>query len=184
VVNAAGGWSGEVAALADLTVPVTHSRRMLFSTAAGQRTDLPMTIDTSSGFFIRSEGDRLIMGFGGDHEPDGYNNALDWTWLENVMEAGHERFPWILELPMDQRSSWAGTYDLSPDHLPLVGQMRGAPGWVNACGFSGHGVMQARAIGRAVAEEIVDGAAHSVNVDPLRIERLNRPSAVQKDLVF
>ena len=184
VVNAAGGWAGEVAALAGLTVPVTHSRRMLFCTAGGQRTDLPMTIDTSSGFFIRSEGDRLIMGFGGEHEPDGYNDALDWTWLESVMEAGHERFPWILELPMDQRSSWAGTYDLSPDHRPLVGRMREAPSWVNACGFSGHGVMQAPAIGRAVAEEIVDGAAHSIDVDPLRIERLSRPPAAHKDLVF
>jgi sarcosine oxidase subunit beta len=184
LVNAAGGWSGDVAALAGLTVPVTHSRRMLFSSAPGQRTDLPMVQDTTSGFFIRSEGDRFIMGFGGEHEPDGYNNSLDWAWLESVMEAGHERFPWILELPMDQRASWAGTYDLSPDHLPFVGRMPGVDNWVNVCGFSGHGVMQAPAVGRAVAEEIVDGAAHSIDVNSLRIERLAAGVAVAKDLVF
>ncbi len=184
LVNAAGGWSGEVAALAGLTVPVTHSRRMLFSSASGQRADLPMVQDTTSGFFIRSEGDRLLMGFGGEHEPDGYTNTLDWAWLESVMEAGHERFPWILDLPMDQRASWAGTYDMSPDHLPFVGRMPGVENWVNACGFSGHGVMQAPAIGRTVAEEVVDGAAHTIDVGPLRIERLASGVVVDRDLVF
>lgn len=184
VVNAAGGWAGEVAALAGLTVPVAHSRRMLFATASGQRTDLPMVQDTTSGFFIRSEGDRLLMGFGGEHEPDGYTNALDWAWLESVMAAGHERFPWILDLPMDQRASWAGTYDMSPDHLPFVGRMPGTENWVNACGFSGHGVMQAPAIGRAVAEEVVDGVAHSIDVDALRIERLTSGVEISRDLVF
>lgn len=137
VVNAGGGWSADIAAIAGLTVPVTHSRRMLFSSGAGQRTDLPMVQDTTSGFFIRSEGNRLILGYGGEHELDGHNNALDWAWLESVMEAGHERFPWILDLPMDQRASWAGTYDMSPDHLPFVGRMPGVENWVNVCGFLG-----------------------------------------------
>lgn len=184
VVNAGGGWSADIAAIAGLTVPVIHSRRMLFSTGPGQRTDLPMVQDTTTGFFIRSEGDRLIMGYGGEHELDGHNNALDWAWLESVMKAGHERFPWILDLPMDQRASWAGTYDMSPDHLPFVGRMPGVENWVNACGFSGHGVMQAPGIGRAVAEEIVDGASHSIKVDSLRIERLASGVPVEKDLVF
>ena len=184
VVNAAGGWSGDVASLAGLEVPVTHSRRMLFSTAAGQRTDVPMTIDTTTGFFVRSEGDRLLMGFGGEHEPAIYEDTLDWGWLESVMEAGHERFPWILDLPMDRAGSWAGTYDMSPDHLPFVGRMPGVDGWINACGFSGHGVMQAPAIGRAVAEEAVDGRAHTINIDALRIERLARGVTVRRDLVF
>jgi sarcosine oxidase subunit beta len=184
VVNAAGGWSGDVARLAGLEVPVFHSRRMLFSTATGQRGDLPMTIDATSGFFIRSEGDRLIMGFGGEHEKPGYTEALDWEWLEHVMEAGMERFPWIVDLPMDQNASWAGTYDMSPDHRPVIGRMPGAPTWVNACGFSGHGVMQAPAVGLAVAEEIVDGRAHTVDIESLRLERLSSGFAAPKDLVF
>lgn len=184
VVNAAGGWSGDVAALAGLELPVAHSRRMLFVTAAGQRDDLPMTIDTTVGFYIRSEGDRLIMGFGGEHEPLEYNDQLDWSWLESVMAAGSPRFPWILDLPMDRSASWAGTYDLSPDHLPFVGRMPGAPGWINASGFSGHGVMQAPAIGRAVAEEALDGVAHTLPIDSLRIERLATGALAERDLVF
>ena len=184
VVNAAGGWSGSVAALAGLQVPVVHSRRMLFATAAGQREDLPMTIDATSGFFIRSEGTRLIMGFGGEHERPGFNDVLDWSWLDRVMAAGEQRFPWILDLPMDQRASWAGTYDLSSDHLPFIGRMPGSDTWVNACGFSGHGVMQAPAVGRAVAEEILDGRAHTIDIDTLRIDRLAAPTNRLRDLVF
>lgn len=184
IVNAAGGWSGEVAALAGLEVPVVHSRRMLFCTAPGQRTDLPMTVDVGSGYFIRSEGDRLIMGYGGDHEEPGYRTDLDWSWLDRVMTAGRDRFPWIVDLPMDSRASWAGTYDLTPDHQPFIGRMPGEPDWYNACGFSGHGVMQAPATGRVVAEEIVDGAAHSIDIDPLRIERLAAGTAPSRDLVI
>ena len=98
----------------------------------------------TSGYFVRSEGDRLIMGFGGAHENPGYNESLDWSWLEHVMEAGMNRFPWIVDLPMDQAASWPGTYDMSPDHRPVIGRMPEVSSWVNACGFSGHGVMQDR----------------------------------------
>jgi sarcosine oxidase, subunit beta len=184
VVNAAGGWAGEVAALAGLDVPVVHSRRMLFCTGPGQRSDLPMTIDVGSGYFIRSEGDRLIMGFGGGHEQPGYDTTLDWSWLDHVITAGRARFPWILDLPMDRQASWAGTYEITPDHRPFLGRMPGRPGWYNACGFSGHGVMQAPATGRLTAEEIVDGRAHSIDIDPLRIERLAAGPSATTDLVI
>jgi sarcosine oxidase subunit beta len=46
-----------------------------------------------------------------------------------------------------------------------------AENWINAAGFSGHGVQQAPAIGRLIAEEIIFGQAKSINIDPLRIER-------------
>jgi sarcosine oxidase subunit beta len=184
IVNAAGGWAGEVAALAGLTVPVVHSRRMLFSTAAGQRDDLPMTIDVESGYFLRSEGDRIIMGLGRQDEEPGYNIDVDWSWLDQVMQTGQERFPWIVDLPLDRRASWAGTYEITPDHLPFVGRMPEQPNWLNACGFSGHGVMQAPATGRAIAEEFVDGSAHSIDIGPLRIERLAAGADHPGELVF
>lgn len=171
VVNAAGGWAGEVAALAGLDVPVHHSRRMIFSSAPGERR-IPMTIDLETGFFLRSEGDRILMGYGGSHEQPGYNNSLDWAWLDAVMTAGRRRFPWIENLPMDRRASWAGTYEVTPDHMPFLGAMPGAPGWFNACGFSGHGVMQAPMTGMLVAEAVIDGGIHTIDDRALRIDRL------------
>jgi sarcosine oxidase subunit beta len=52
-----------------------------------------------------------------------------------------------------------------------------APGWVNACGFSGHGLMQAPEIGRLVCEQITDGAITSVDASALRLDRFAASTA-------
>jgi glycine/D-amino acid oxidase-like deaminating enzyme len=63
VVNAAGGWAGEVAALAGLSVPVVHSRRNVYATATGALNQfVPMTVDFATGSYLRTEGDRLLFG--------------------------------------------------------------------------------------------------------------------------
>jgi sarcosine oxidase subunit beta len=51
--------------------------------------------------------------------------------------------------------------------------MPGVENWINAAGFSGHGVQQAPAVGRVIAEEILHGKALSINIDPLRLERFS-----------
>jgi sarcosine oxidase subunit beta len=172
VVNAAGGWAGQVAALAGLDVPVTHSRRNIYAGAPGAfGRQLPMTIDLASGVYLRSEGDRLL--FGGPPSPRsaGYSTRVDWEWMEEVLHRGVPRYPWLAELPLDRAASWAGTYEMSPDSQGILGPHPDVPAWFNACGFSGHGFMQAPEIGRLVAEEVVTGQVSSVDVTPLRIQR-------------
>jgi sarcosine oxidase subunit beta len=175
VVNAAGGWAGQIAALAGLDVPVAHSRRCIYSGAPGAfGRRLPMTIDLASGVYLRSEGDRLL--FGGPPSPRsaGYSTEVDWPWMEEVLRLGERRFPWLAELPLDRHASWAGTYEMSPDSQGILGPHPDAPTWFNACGFSGHGFMQAPEIGRLVAEEVVSGEIAGIDVTPLRIERFSR----------
>ena len=175
VLNAAGGWAGQVAALAGLDVPVSHSRRNIYAGAPGAfGRRLPMTIDLSSGVYLRSEGDRLL--FGGPPSPRsaGYSTQVDWAWMEEVLLRGVPRFPWLAELPLDRAASWAGTYEMSPDSQGILGPHPDVPAWFNACGFSGHGFMQAPEIGRLVAEEVVTGQISSVDVTPLRIQRFSQ----------
>jgi sarcosine oxidase subunit beta len=175
VVNAAGGWAGQVAALAGLDVPVAHSRRNVYAGAPGAfGRRLPMTIDLASGVYLRSEGDRLL--FGGPPSPRsvGYSTQVDWAWMEEVLRLGMPRFPWLAELPLDRAASWAGTYEMSPDSQGILGPHPDAPAWFNACGFSGHGFMQAPEIGRLVAEEVVTGQVSSMDVAPLRIQRFSQ----------
>jgi sarcosine oxidase, subunit beta len=172
VVNAAGGWSGELAALAGLTIPVVHSRRNVYSCAPGAvARSLPMTIDLATGVYLRSDGPRLLFGATRPDEVDGYNIALDWPWMEAVMAMAVERFPWLGEVPLDRTGAWAGTYDNSPDLRAIVGAHPGAPTWVNVCGLSGHGVMQAPELGRLVAEQVADGAITSLDVRSLELTR-------------
>ena len=174
VVNAAGGWAGQVAALAGLDVPVVHSRRNIYASAPGALDRaLPMTIDLASGVYVRTEGDRLL--FGGPASPSsaGYSTEVDWAWMEEVLYRGTPRFPWLADLPLDRAASWAGTYEMSPDSQGILGPQPDAPAWFNACGFSGHGFMQAPEIGRLVAEEVVTGQISSVDMTPLRIQRFS-----------
>lgn len=173
IVNSAGGWSGEVAALAGLDVPVAHVRRVVFGTAEAPRlAGMPMTIDVASGVYLRGEGRRLLFGLADPDQAAGYRTDVPWEWLEPTLTAGCARFPWLADAPLDRKAAWAGTYDTSPDHQAILGRMPDVEGWVNACGFSGHGVMQAPMVGTLIAEEVVDGRAHSIDIDTLRIERL------------
>lgn len=178
VVNAAGGWAGEVAALAGLSVPVVHSRRNIYATAPGALADaVPMTIDIGTGVFVRSEGSRLLFGGARPDQEDGYDVSVDWPWLEAVLEQAVVRFPWLADLPLDRSGCWAGTYENTPDHHGIVGEDPSGPGWVNACGFSGHGLMQAPEIGRLVAEQITEGAISSVDASALRLDRFAASTA-------
>ena len=182
IVNAAGGWASEVAALAGFEVPVVHSRRNIFASEEGYASSLvPMTVDFSSGAYLRSEGSRILFGGMRPGEPDGYNVTLDETWLEGLMEIAGERFPWLLEMPLDLSASWAGTYENTPDNEAIIGAEPVAPTWVNACGASGHGIIQAPELGRIVAEQIIDGRITSYDASALAVERF-RGAGAKKSL--
>jgi sarcosine oxidase subunit beta len=173
LVNAAGPYAGEVAALAGLEVPIKPYRRNIYVTEpfTAIPRDIPLTIDVGSGAYMRKEHESLLLGLSRLDEPPSHALTVDWDWLDNVLEALLHRFPILERAGLNERQSWAGSYEITPDHLPILGRMPGLPNWVNAAGFSGHGVMHAPATGLLIAEEILDGRAHSIDIDELRIER-------------
>jgi sarcosine oxidase, subunit beta len=172
VVNAAGPWAGEIGTLAGMDVPVQPARRMIWMTAPHpERAITPLTVDVASGLYFRTEGERLLFGRSNPREQPGFVTGMDWDFLEPTLDAAMTRFPWFAQEELDAKASWYGYYELTPDHNPVLGASPNAPGWIDASGFSGHGVQQAPAIGRAIREEIVDGRAHTIDIDPLRITR-------------
>jgi glycine/D-amino acid oxidase-like deaminating enzyme len=172
LVNATGPWAGEVAKRAGLEVPISPVRRMIYVTAPTPWDHLyPLTIDLTSGFYLRSEGRRILFGRSNQDEPPGFTEGMDWDWLEVTLVSGLKRFPWMAETRLDQQACWWGYYEVTPDHNPILGRMPKVENWINVAGFSGHGVQQAPAIGQLIAEEIVYGQARSINIDPLRIDR-------------
>ncbi len=174
LVNAGGSWAGEVAKRAGLAVevPVQPVRRMVYMTAPTPWQHIyPLTIDLASGFYLRSEGQRILFGKSNPDEPPGFSEGMDWDWFEPTISVGLERFPWLGETRLDRQACWWGYYEVTPDHNPILGRLPGVENWINVAGFSGHGVQQAPAVGRVMAEEIVLGRAQSINIDPLRITR-------------
>ena len=173
LVNAAGSWAGEVAVRAGLEVPIHPVRRFVYATAPlSWHHNYPLTIDLRSGFYLRSEGKRVPFGRSNPDEPPGFTEGIDWDWLEPTLQVGVARFPWLAEIRLDYQACWWGYYEVTPDHNPILGRLPTTENWINAAGFSGHGVQQAPMIGRLIAEEITLGRAKSVNIDPLRIDRL------------
>ncbi len=184
VVNAAGGWAPEIGAFVGRDLPIVHSRRNIYSTADGALDRfVPMTVDFGTGFYMRTEGERLLMG-GAKPGEVGYDLTVDWPWLEELLGMAVERFEWLADLPIDRKGCWAGTYENTPDHNAILGAAPGQPTWVDACGFSGHGLIQAPVAGELVAEQIVDGAITSADVSHLDVRRFADRRDDEIGLVF
>ncbi len=175
IVNAAGAWSGAVAALARLEVPVAPLKRCVYRTVNGNSArSYPLTIDVASNFWLRGHDDTVIFTISRTSQLPGWDDGMDWDWLETVQAVGAARFPWLTRLEIDRDRSFWGYYEMTPDGSPVLGLMPDVPGWLNACGFSGHGVQQAAAVGRVIAA-LALGDVPFVDVSALGIDRFARP---------
>jgi len=185
VVNAAGAWSGRVAGLAGLDVPVGPKRIQIFLSApiTDKRT-YPLTIDLATGVYVRSEGDRVLFGLDNLQQDFGFTEGVDEAWLEHVLLTGVGRFPWWDDLGIDLKGSWWGYYGVSPDNSPIIGANPAAEGWIDACGFSGHGIMHAPVTGLAVSELIADGRAHTIDVSAFRHTRFGSGDVAVEANIF
>ena len=186
VVNACGAWSGQVASLFGVDLPVQPYRRNAYMTEHFPKfpDPIPLTFDVDTGFWMRKEGDSLLFGMANLADPPGVNLKVDWEWLPEVLDAGISRFPLLEEARLAKKHCWAGLYEISPDHMPILGRHPEMPNYLHASGFSGHGVMHSPATGMLIAEEILDGRAHSIDIDELRITRFQNMSVQNETNVF
>ncbi|MDN3721439.1 FAD-binding oxidoreductase [Roseibium salinum] len=145
----------------------------------------PLLIDPS-GTYVRPEGTGYICGSAppADRDPDcsdfDVDHALFEEYIWPVLAARVPAFEAI-----KPGAAWAGTYDMNLfDHNAFIGAVPGLDGFFLALGFSGHGLQQAPAVGRGLAELIATGAYQSLDLSPLSIERLaaNKP-IVERNVV-
>jgi sarcosine oxidase, subunit beta len=178
VVNAAGAFSGEVGKHAGLDIPVLPYRRNIYTTSPVETFShpTPLIIDMTTGVYLRSEGERFIFGLSNHDEPVGDNQAVDWGWMEHTLKLALPRFPFLETAGLDRKACWAGLYEITPDHIPILGRMPNVENFYNACGFSGHGVQHAPATGLILSEEILDGASHTFDITDFRYERFSESS--------
>jgi sarcosine oxidase subunit beta len=180
VVNACGAWSGTVASQFGVDLPVQPYRRNAYMTERFPQfpNPIPLTFDVETGFWMRKEQERVLFGMANPFELPRVNLNVDWDWLPKVLEAGTNRFPLLDEARLATKQCWAGLYEISPDDMPILGRHPEMLNYMHASGFSGHGVMHSPATGMLIAEEILDGRAHSIDIDELRITRF-RDKTVQ-----
>jgi sarcosine oxidase subunit beta len=184
VVNAAGPYAGAIGKLAGADVPVVPLRRFIWTTKPFDKAPKRWTlvIDFSTGFYFHRESGGVLFGMPNRQEPPTFDLSVDWTFFETVMETAMHRFPPIGETAI--KNAWAGSYEASPDAHPILGRVPGVEGFILANGFSGHGFQHAPGVGQLIAEEILDGRAHTLDISRLSVERFSGGATeVEKNVV-
>ncbi|MDB6180833.1 NAD(P)/FAD-dependent oxidoreductase [Paracoccus fistulariae] len=187
VVNASGPRAALTARMAGLDIPVEARKRCItvFTCAASPEGSarinqgrLPLMIDPG-GVYCRPEGSCFLAGCPPAHDPpvapDDFEPRYD-EFDEIIWPALSARSPAFEAIrPVNY---WAGHYAYNTlDHNLIVGAHSDLPNFILANGFSGHGLQQAPATGRAVAELITHGAYQTLDFTEVGVERIiaNRP---------
>jgi len=176
-VNAAGAWAGEVAKMAGMELPLVPLTRVQhFWRAQATLEPLPLVKD-ETGLFFRPEGAGYVGGRptfgvapGFRFDPDhgvfaGYFERVVWPLLA-------KRVPKFEAIKLER--SWAGQYDqnLLDGNLIIGPWEEGCGNFYVACGFSGHGIMHAPAVGLAMAELLLDGRYSTIDLARLSYRRV------------
>jgi sarcosine oxidase, subunit beta len=180
-VLACGAYSAEAASPYGVHLPVRPLCRQLFETTPllGLAPKLPMVLESESGFHFRRYGDALRVAMHDAQPRWGFEQSVDESILPERLEQLAHRFPAAAGARVAR--AWAGLYDMTPDAHPIIGFV--ADGVYAACGFSGHGFMQSPAVGRAVAEELLDGEAE-LDLSPYRLARFAAGAVFPEEIVL
>ena len=184
VICCAGPQTNAVGTLAGLDLPVYPYRRMSFITEPFDLIPptVPMTIEFARSLYFHPESHGFLFGMSNKDEPSSENKVVDDEWMATTVEALVERAP-VFEQAAVLRG-WAGFYEVTPDDNPLVGSVPELDGFLVAAGFSGHGFMQGPAIGRVVAEMVVDGSTSTIDVSAFRPSRFQEGALAQEHNVI
>lgn len=165
VVNAAGCWAASIAKLLGVDLPVNPMRRFEhYVELAAELPAMPLVKDPDR-LIIRPEGKGYAVGLVKSDEPRGFNLDMDPSWFQDVVwPACAARVPAFEALKLVRE--WSGLYDeCELDGNMILGRCVGGPAnFLVACGFSGHGLMHAPAVGRALAELVVHGRFETLDL--------------------
>lgn len=171
VVCACGAWSAEIGKMVHIDIPIVPLRRQRFVTGAlpGFPRDHPFTLEFTTSFHFRPEGDGVHVGMSNHEETPGYKFSIDEAFREVTLQYAIHRLPLLEHATIAHEQ--AGLYEETPDHHPILSEARGVRGFYIAAGFSGHGVMHSPATGKVMSEIILDGKSKTVDVSELDLER-------------
>ena len=163
VVNAAGGWSGDLSRRCGLDVPNVATRHEILATEPLKPFLGPMVVRPSDGlYFSQTMRGEIVGGLTLPHPP-GTASGMPSSprFLSAMARALVGLLPRLGSLGILR--AWSGFYDDTPDGLPIIGEDPRLKGFVQANGFGGHGFMLAPAASRRVAAAVLGEAS---DLDP------------------
>ncbi|MEM5522001.1 FAD-binding oxidoreductase [Sulfitobacter sp. AS59] len=187
VVNASGPRAIATAQMAGISLPVEPRKRytFIFDAAEPLDRDLPLTVDPS-GVHLRSDGKYYMAGCPPDEDPAvafddfTFDHSL---WENKVWPAIATRIPQFERIKVI--NEWVGHYAYNTlDQNAILGRHSDIRNFIFMNGFSGHGLQQAPAIGRGVAELIAYGEYRSLDLTPFDYQRIeSKRSMVEQAII-
>jgi sarcosine oxidase subunit beta len=167
LVNAAGPFAADIGRMHGADLPISPLRRQMVLTTPLPEipSDFPFVIDFATGLYFHREGAGLLTGMANHDECPGIDESVDLDWERTALEFAMRRMPLLEHAGL--ASHWAGLYEMTPDAHPLVGRLLPLENVFVAAGFSGHGFMQGPIIGKLMAEVMLDGRAHTIDIGAL-----------------
>lgn len=172
VINCANTWAPALAEQVGDILPIFPERHQALITEpvapmGANNTPMPMVMSWERSFFCQqTPHGSFIMGL---IEAVPVSDKSDtWQWLEENCAVITRTLPALRGLKVLRH--WAGHFDVSPDHTPIINFSKNADGLINVCGFSGHGFMIAPRTAIMLARSIC-GEKDSIDINKFRLER-------------
>lgn len=182
VIDAAGPQAGAVAALAGIDLPVRPRKRFVFVVDCRTRIDCRQLVIDPSGVYFRPEGRNYLCGLSPpeQQDPDCEDFEIDYAWFDNeIWPVLAHRVPVFAELKVLR--AWAGLYDYNTfDQNAIIGPHPEVTNFFFINGFSGHGVQQAPAAGRAISELATYGAFRTLDLGRFCYERISAGAPIKE----
>lgn len=179
IINAAGTGAAALAESAGIALPVESRKRSVFYfSSPAALPHCPMVIDPSGAYF-RPEGQGYIAGIAPaeDNDPPCADFDVQHELFDEVLwPLLAHRVPAFEALRCTR--SWAGHYDMNVvDQNVILGLHPDVDNLYFANGFSGHGMQQSPAVGRALAELVTHGKYQTLNLHRMGWARIleNKP---------
>lgn len=181
VVLAAGPWTRHLAAMVGVSLPNRQERHEIMVSEGLKPFLDPMVISISNGiYFSQSMRGEIVGGIGDPTEPHWtdpaqFDTRSQLRFAVRFAKALLAYFPRAAGVRMMRQ--WAGMYDVTPDHRPILGGVPGLEGYWHICGFSGHGFMLGPMTGKRMARHILTREKDDI-IESLSLERFDRGDTV------
>lgn len=174
VVNCAGPWARTMAAKVGVDLPNRQERHEIMVSESLKPFLDPMVISITNGiYFSQSLRGEIVGGIGDPLEPQwddpaDFDTRSQLRFAVRFARALTQLYPRASQVRMMRQ--WAGMYDVTPDHRPILGGVPGLVGYHHICGFSGHGFMLGPVTGRRMANQITTGRPDEI-ITSLSLDR-------------
>lgn len=172
VVCAAGAWSARLGEMAGVRLPVVPVRRQIGLTPQLDPPfpTVPFTLDLSTTMYFHNYSRGMLLGISNADQAEGFGRAFDDQWVPAFDAAARVVAPALAGRSLE--GGWAGLYENTPDHNAIIGRAPALDGFFYATGFSGHGFLQAPAVGEIV-RDLYRGSQPFLDVAPFDVSRFD-----------